>query len=249
MSVVINPYVFGSLLPLAVSFVGVETGSAANNYSVQNWSNASVPKLHSVGGSNRYGTAGFYQIRPVTPFNAGYSIQFGEAVGAPNDLGIGSGTFPTLYSAPTFAAVTGSAGTYVNYGPYSVFRAPNGVDLVRLGGLSVPSSTYGSYNSGNFDGRYGSPFYINLTQSVRFRLGIVTDFVGGGQYAPVAVSIVNSVLGQVDSPEDSLANDGDTDITFFDISGNSGDIFVIRLYQTVAQASVTATGLITFDLL
>lgn len=250
---VVNPYVYAAL-PLSALFVGVESGSAANNYSVQNWSNASIPKVYSVGGSQRYGTAGYYQIRPLTPWDAGYSLQFGEAVGGSNDLGINASTHPTRYSHPVFASVSGSAGSFVNYGPYAIFRGPNGSDLVRLGGLSVATTAgVGNLLSGAYDGAYGEPFTITLNQSVRFRLGIVVDHIDFAQYAPLMVSIANASFGQVDSlnavGDQVVYNDRVTDMVFFDISGNYGDVFTIRLWQIEAQATVTATGLLTFDLL
>lgn len=254
MSVVVNPYVFGSLLPLAVSFVGIESGSAANNYSVQNWSNASVPKAYSVGGSNRYGTAGYYQIRPLTPWDAGYSLQFGEAVGAPNNLGISAANYPTRYLHPAFASVIGNAGSFVNYGPYAIFRAPNGSDLVRLGGLSVATNAgSGSIFGGASTGFFGIPFAITLSQSVRFRLGVVVDHIDFAEYSPVNVCVTNSSFGRVGAVTPSggqaLVNNRITDLVLFDISGNSGDTFSIECWQFANQASVTATGMLTFDLL
>jgi hypothetical protein len=244
---VINPYVFDAL-PLSVNYVGVESGIPANGFSVQNWSNASVSKLFSIGGSNRYGTAGYYQIRPVTPFDAGFSIQFGQAVGEPNDLGVFAASYPTRYSHPTFATVAGSAGTFVNYGPYPIFRAPNGIDLVRIGGLSVSSNTYGEFDGGGFEGWRGHLFTITLTQSIVFRLGIVVDAVSDSAYAPSCMSVFNSVLGQVDSTV-PLPRDSNSDIVLFDISGNANDVFQIWSWQLNGQQSVTAAGLLTFDLL
>jgi hypothetical protein len=245
---IINPYAFDAL-PLSVTYVGVESGVAANGYSVQNWSNPSVSKLYSIGGSNLYGTAGYYQIRPVTPFDAGYSIQFGEPAPANNDLGISAASYPTLYSHPAFATTVGSAGTYVNYGPYPIYRAPNGVDLVRQGSLSVPSNIQGDFAMSSFSGYRGHFFTITLTQSAAFRLGVVVDAVSDPAYAPVSLSIYNATLGQVDSSSDALPNDGQSDIVVFDISGNENDVFEIWPWQFEGQQIVTAAGLLTFDLL
>jgi len=68
-----------------ITYVGSETGSPGNGFSVQNWSNPGVAKTYDIGGSEVYGSAGYYQIRPTlnsSPSNVS------EAVGAGNDLGI-----------------------------------------------------------------------------------------------------------------------------------------------------------------
>ncbi len=95
-----------------ITYVGSETGSPANDYSVQNWSNPGVAKTYDIGGSEVYGSAGYYQIRPTlnsSPSNVD------EPVGAGNDLGILAVSNTTLFSLPSFlSSATGAAGTFVN---------------------------------------------------------------------------------------------------------------------------------------
>ena len=62
----------------SVTYVGSETGLPANGYSVQNWSNPGVAKAYDIGGSEVYGSAGYYQIRP-TPNSSPSDVIFFQA--------------------------------------------------------------------------------------------------------------------------------------------------------------------------
>lgn len=245
-ALIINPYAFG--IPTSVSFVGVEEGFPGNNFSVQNWSNSSVSKTYSIDGTNKYGNAGYYLIRPVSPYDIGGSVSILETASSSNDLGISAASYPTIYSHPQFATVVGKAGNYVNFNGYSIFRGPNGSDLVRIGALSVATDDgSGGFQHGNYDGQYGILCDIVLSQSVKFRLGLVFDCVGDAAYAPLAISLYNSKIGNIESTE--LSRNGSSDIVFFDIGGNQGDTFEVRGWQPNGSTIVTALSLITFDLL
>jgi hypothetical protein len=243
---VINSYAFG--IPTSVSFVGIEEGSPGNNYAVQNWSNPGVSKTYSVGGTNKYGNAGYYLIRPVSPFDIGGSVSIFESAPTSNNLGISATTYPTLHSAPQFATVVGNAGSYVNFNGYSIFRSPNGSDLVRIGALSVATDDgSGGFLQNSFEGQYGILCYVTLTQSVKFRLGLVVDSINDATYVPWSISIYNSKVGVIESAE--IDRNGSSDIVFFDINGNEGETFEVRGWQANSALSVTALSLITFDLL
>lgn len=245
-ALIINPYLFG--IPTSVSFVGIEEGSPSNSYAVQNWSNPGVSKTYSIGGTNKYGNDGYYLIRPVTPWDVGGSVSIYETANPSNDLGISAATYPTVYSHPQFVTVVGKAGNYVNFNGYSVFRNSNGSDLVRIGGLSVSTDDgTGEFDNGGFEGQYGILCDITLTQSVKFRLGLVFDCVANGAYTPWVVSLYNSKTGNIESIE--LSRNGSSDIVFFDIGGNQGDTFEVRGWQENGSIIVTALSLITFDLL
>ena len=128
----------------SVTYVGSETGLPANGYSVQNWSNPGVAKAYDIGGSEVYGSAGYYQIRP-TPNSSPSNVS--EAVGGGNNLGILALSNPTLFSLPSFlSSATGDAGTFVNFGGYSIYRGPDGSALYRQGALSVAVNN-GPFNS------------------------------------------------------------------------------------------------------
>ncbi|MEY2851492.1 MAG: hypothetical protein RL549_191, partial [Verrucomicrobiota bacterium] len=128
-----------------VTYVGSETGSAGNGYSVQNWSNSGVAKAWNVSSSEVYGSAGYFQIRPMA-WDPG-SANINEAAGSGNLLGTNAGTNPTLSSTPSFlSSITGGAGSFVNYPGYGIFRGPDGSSLVRQGALSVAVNN-GPYNS------------------------------------------------------------------------------------------------------
>jgi hypothetical protein len=79
------------------------------------------------------------------------------------------------------------------------------------------------------------------------------DHIDFAEYSPVNVSVTNSSFGRVGAVTPSggqaLVNNRITDLVLFDISGNSGDTFSIECWQFANQASVTATGMLTFDLL
>ena len=231
-----------------ITAVGVEEGDAGNSYSVQNWSNSGVAKAYDLGGTEKYGTGGYYQIRPM-PWDPG-AANIGTAVGAGNNLGISEGSNPTLYSAPTIlSSLTGAAGTYVNYGGYGIYRGPDGDALYRAGGLSVAVSN-GPYNtpSGSSNGNYGEAFSFTMGMSATFRIGIAADSVGSGTYAPDYMSIYNSGTGTKYSS--AMSRNGAADMAFFDIDAAAGDTFTAAMWQRTDSgpgASVAPFSLITFD--
>jgi hypothetical protein len=234
-----------------ISYVGTETGAATNDFNVQNWSNPTVPKTYDVGGTEKYGTAGYYQIRSI-PYPADTN-QVYEAVGDGNDLGTSATTYPTLYSAPSFlSSITGFSGTWVCFGSYSIFRGTNGADLYNQGGLSVPVNL-GPFNSpaGTNASQAGTPIQFTLGTSASFRLGLAVDTVVNGTYAPDYVSVYNANLDPNTVFSGALNRDGwSPDMVFFDITGNSGDTFIVGLWQnTNTPPSVAVLGLVTFDLL
>ncbi len=226
-----------------VVYAGAETGGSGTGYTVENWSNAGQPKTFDVGGTDKFGTAGFYQFRP----SDGTAIY--EGVGDGNDLGITAGAWPTLCSTPAFltANPAGGAGTYVNFGGYPSFRGPDGASLFQQGGLSLTLSYSGTAPSGA--GNYANGLSFSLKDSVKtahFRLGLAVDTVGVGTYAPNYVAISNTVAGTVFSA--ALSRDGVCDMVFFDIYGTGGESYVASLWQTVG-AGPAAFGLVTFDLI
>lgn len=231
---------------VVVTYVGSETGLPGNLYSVQNWSNPGVAKAYDIGGSEVYGSAGYYQIRPTlnsSPSNVS------EAVGAGNNLGILAGANPTLYSLPSFlSSATGDAGTFVNFGGYSTYRGPNGSTLYRQGALSV-SVNNGPFNSpaGANASYFGTVMNFTLNASASFRLGLAVDSVGSGDFAPNYVGIYNALTGSVFS--EALTRDGNADMAFFDISGRSGDAFTVALWQNAGTQSVAALSLATYDVI
>ena len=224
-----------------ITYVGSETGSPANDYSVQNWSNPGVAKTYDIGGSEVYGSAGYYQIRPTlnsSPSNVS------EAVGAGNDLGILAVSNPTLFSLPSFlSSATGAAGTFVNFDGYSIYRGPDGSTLYRNGALSV-SVNNGPFDSpaGNNASYFGIAMSFTLNSTANFRLGLAVDSVGSGTFAPNYISI-----GGVFS--DALTRDGNADMAFFDIQGTSGNTFDVALWQNTGTQSVAALSLVTYDVI
>jgi autotransporter-associated beta strand protein len=241
--------VFSNANAASITSVGVEEGGAGNSYSVQNWSNAGVAKGYDLGGTEKYGTGGYYQIRPM-PWDPG-SANINQAASAGNDLGTSAGSNPTLYSAPSIlSSLTGAAGTYVNYGGYGIYRGPDGDALYRAGGLSV-SVNQGPYNtpSGSNNGKFGEAFSFTMGMSATFRMGIAADSVGSGQYAPDYMSIYNSGTGSVFSS--ALTRNGSADMAFFDIDAAAGDTFTAAMWQrtdsVIASPSVAPFSLITFD--
>ena len=172
-----------------ISFVGSEEGSAGNGYAVQNWSNAGVAKGYDLGGE-RYGTAGYYQIRPMAWDPGAASIYEGTSAG--NNLGTSAASNPTFSSTPIFlSSLTGAAGSYVNFGGYPIVRGPDGSALYRQGSLSV-SVNQGAYNtpSGSNNGYYGDAFSFTMgaNMGATFRIGVGVDTAGNGSYAPDYVS-------------------------------------------------------------
>lgn len=230
-----------------ISFVGLESGTATNGYAVQNWSNLGVSKVYDLGGSEVYGTSGYYQIRPM-PWDPGAANIY-QGASSGNNLGITATNDPTLYSAPVFlSSITGGAGDYVNFSGYSIFRGPDGSSLYRQGALSVAVNN-GPYNtpSGNNNGYFGEAFSFTMASNMGadFRLGIVVDTVGSGTYAPDYVSIYNSGIGSTFSS--LLTRDGTPDMVFFDLTASAGESFSAALWQLSGTQSAAAFGLVTFD--
>ncbi len=227
-----------------ITYAGTES-SNGSSYPVHDWSNPAIAKSHDSDGNNTYGSAGYWQVRPM-PADPG-TATIAESAGGGNDLGTSAGSDPTLSSAPTFlSSIAGGAGTYVNFGGYPNFRGPDGSVIYRQGALSVPVNQ-GPYNSpaGNDASHVGVPFQFTLGTSGKLRLGIAVDTVADGNYAPQYVSVYSSSTGTIFSP--ALTRDGNPDMVFFDITGDLGDTFIIGLWQNVGTQSVAALSLITFD--
>jgi autotransporter-associated beta strand protein len=238
---------FSSAEAATVSFVGVEVGTAGSGYAVQNWSNLGVSKTYDLGGSEVYGTSGYYQIRPMAWDPGAVNIYQGASSG--NNLGITATNSPTLYSAPVFlSSITGGAGDYVNFPGYPIFRGPDGSALYREGSLSVAVNN-GPYNtpSGSNNGYFGEAFSFSMASNMgaNFRIGIAVDTVSSGTYAPDYVTIYNSGTGSTYSTQ--LTRDGTPDMVFFDLTASAGESFSAALWQLAGTQSAAAFGLITFD--
>jgi len=231
-----------------IAYVGTEIGSAGNGYLVQNWSNASVAKNYDIDGNNKYGSAGYYQIRPT--LNSSPTDVY-QGVGSGNDLGVSAGTNPTLNLVPAFlSSMTGGAGTYVNFAGYALFRGPDGSTLYRQGGLSVPvGAPNGPYTtpSGTNNGYFGHAFSFTVGTATSFRIGITVDSVGTGSYAPDYVSIYSSSTATVYSS--LLTRDGNSDMAIFDITATPGESFTAAVWQLSGTQSVAPIGLVTFDVI
>lgn len=228
-----------------IAYVGTEVGNAGTGYLVQNWSNASVAKNYDIDGNNKYGSAGYYQIRPM-PWNPG-SASIAEGVGAGNNLGISAGSSNTLNLVPAFlSSITGGAGTYVNFDGYSIFRGPDGSSLYRQGSLSVSVSN-GPYNtpSGTNTGHFGEAFSFTVGAATSFRIGITVDTAGSGSYAPDYVSIYSNSTNTVYSA--LLNRDGNADMAIFDVTAAAGENFTAAVWQLSGTRSVAPFGLVTFD--
>ena len=243
--IIISFFGLQGLVAVEVTYVGKEVGDGISSYVVQNWSRTSVGKqFNTPSGQERYGTAGYYQIRPT--LNSAPS-NVSVATGGGNDLGVNADSNPTLISAPLFlSSMTGAAGTFVNLGGYSNYLGSDGSTEYRQGGLSV-SVNQGPYNSPAGDGAsyFGQVLQFTLGASAKFRIGLAVDSVADGNYAPNYVGIYNTSTGTVFSA--ALTRDGTPDMVFFDITGTTGDTFVVALWQNDGSNSVAALSLVTFD--
>jgi len=235
-------------LSSTITYVGTEI-STGTSYPVHDWSNALVTKNHDGDGNNAYGSAGYWQIRPMD--NPGEATIF-DGAGPNNGLGITAGSHPTLFSAPTFLqSISGGAGTFVNFGGYPNFRGPDGSAILRQGALSI-SVNEGPYNSpsGADASRVGVPVQFTLGAAGNFRLGLAVDTVADSNFAPDYVSVYSNTTGTVFSQ--ALTRDGNPDMVFFDITGGVGDTFIVGLWQNVATQhayQIATLSLITFDML
>jgi hypothetical protein len=228
----------------AITYVGKEVSDESSSYVVQNWSAASVAKQFNTTGVERYGNAGYYQIRPTLKTSPS-NVYEGTSQG--NDLGQAAGTEPTLSSPPSFlSSITGRAGTFVNFGGYSNYLGSDGSTEYRQGGLSV-SVGNGPYDSpaGADASYFGEVLQFTLDERTKFRIGLSVDSVADSNYAPNYVGIYNASTGSVFSA--ALTRDGTPDMVFFDIMGNAGDTFTVALWQNTGSRSFSALSLVTFD--
>ena len=228
-----------------ISYSGTQTNSVGNGFAVANWSNSAVPKDFDLGGDNKYGTAGYYQIRPM-PWDPG-AANIGQATGSGNLLGTDAVSNPTLSSQPSFvSSITGGAGTFVNYGGYAKFKGPDGSSDYRQGALSVPVGL-GTYDtpSGSNNGYYGVAFEFTVSAPTRFRIGITVDANGGGLYAPDYVGIYHASTGTVYSS--LLTRDASPDMAIFEINAVAGETFTASVWQLSGTQSVAPFSMITFD--
>jgi hypothetical protein len=226
-----------------ISYIGTQTDSGANGHAVANWSNSAIPKEYDVSGE-KYGTSGYYQIRPT--LNSSPS-NINAAVGAGNSLGTDAGSNPTFSLEPTFiSSITGGAGTFVNNPGYGIFRGPDGSLLYRQGGISV-SVNNGPFNtpSGSNNGYYGSAFQFTVRTPTTFRIGITVDSAGSGTYAPDYVGIYNASTGTVYSS--LLTRDAKPDMAIFEINAVAGETFAASVWQLSGTQSVAPFSMITFD--
>ena len=228
----------------AVSYVGTETGSAGNGYSVQNWSNASVPKMYDVDGEV-YGSSGYIQIRPM-PWDPG-AANIGEATGSGNLLGTDASSNPSLSLMPSFvSSFSGGAGTFVNYGGYNIFRGPDGSLLYRQGALSVPVGN-GPYDTpaGSNNGYFGEAFSFTINAPTTFRFGLTVDTAANGLYAPDYVGVYSARTGTVLSTQ--LTRDGNPDMAVFEIDALVNETFTVSVWQLAGTQSIAPFSLATFD--
>ena len=237
---------FSEQASAAISYVGTQT-STDGVYEVANWSNSAVAKDFDVSGE-KYGTSGYYQIRPM-PWDPG-AANIGQATGSGNLLGTEpsyASSNPTLSSQPSFvSSITGGAGTFVNYGSYGIFRGPDGSLLYRQGALSVPVGL-GTYDtpSGSNNGYYGVAFEFTVRTPTAFRIGITVDANGGGLYAPDYVGIYSGSTGTVYST--LLTRDARPDMAIFEINALAGETFTASVWQLSGTQSVAPVSMITFD--
>jgi hypothetical protein len=226
----------------AVTFLGTETGSASNGYSVQNWSNTSVSKAYDVGG-DVYGSSGYIQIRPM-PWDPG-SANIGEATGSGNLLGTDASSNPSLSLTPSFvSSFSGGAGTFVNYGGYPIFRGPDGSLLYRQGALSVPVNN-GPYNTPSSNGYFGVAFSFTVNAPTSFRFGLAVDTAANSLYAPDYVGIYSASTGTVFS--NLLIRDGNPDMAIFEIDALANETFTVSVWQLDGTQSISPFSLATFD--
>lgn len=242
-----------ALAAASVGFVGVETGTA-----VENWSNTSVLKTHALNGDNRYGGAGYYQILPAA-VDADFGESWSVPLDDPNDLGINlpeeplEGIFKTLHSKPDFlaSAPSGGGGSCFIFNTNPVFSNSTGTGSLRQGSLAVSITDFEVPGPGGSSASKAKAFSFTLSQAAGFRLGVAVGTLGvsGGEaFAPDNVSVFNVSTGEVFSS--ALIRDGIADLALFDITGNAGDEFVVNLWQTNAAIGLDgpiAFALVTFD--
>ena len=230
-----------------ITYVGTESSTPASNYAVHHWSLASVSKQYDFDGNNKYGSAGYYQLRPM-PTGSGEANVF-EATGNGNLLGTDSASNTTLFSKPSFiGSITGKAGTFVNFSGYSNFYDPSGTTTYRQGALSVslPNSN-GPYTtpSGVNTGYFGEIFEFTVSVPTTFRIGITVDGVGGG-FAPDYVGIYNGSTGTVLST--LLTRDAQPDMAIFEINALANETYSAALWRVGGNPdSNAAVSMITFD--
>ena len=227
---------------VTVTYVGSETGSPGNNYSVQNWSNSGVAKAWNVSTSEVYGSSGYIQIRPGPS-----DVYQGFADG--NDLGVNAGSNPTLLSRPSFiSSVTGGAGDFVNFGGYSTFRGPDGSAIYRQGALAVAVNG-GPYSPDGVPSSYfGVAMHFTVNAGSYFRVGLAVDSLGSGAYAPDYVGLYSGSTGTKISS--LLTRDGSADMAFFDIDTRGDSLstnFDVALWQKSGTQSSAGLSLVTFD--
>ena len=87
-------------------------------------------------------------------------------------------------------------------------------------------------------------FGITLTSDASFRLGIASNTLSDSRYGAEQIGVYSSTGAFITYSAPLTVSDL-PNMTFFDISGNSGDYFGISVYTTAAN--YVPVGLITFD--
>jgi hypothetical protein len=227
-------------LAQAASITSVGTQENGGTFAVANWSNDGVTKTYDIGGTEKYGTAGYYQIIPTINVDTYTPAADG------NNLGI-TAVNPTLYSTPSF--LTGNplagAGAFVNFPGYSVYRGPDGSSLYRQGALSLNLPGTGTNPAGA--GNWGNAISFTLNTTTSFRIGLAVNSVDAAAYGTSYVSIYNAGPGSVFSA--ALTPGVVPQMAFFDISGINGDNFAVALWQNTPNVGPAALSLVTFDMI
>jgi hypothetical protein len=232
-----------SFIQTKISYVGFELG-VDPIYPVQRWSSASWSKLYDLNNTERYGTRGYYQIRPILLPSSDTINVLSDGL----DLGTTYPTHPTLFQKPSFIdQIQGYGGKFVNFNPaYPLFLGPDGSSVYSQGGLSIPIASGPRNGPLGANTLYlGELFTFTLKTFSRFRIGIATDTAADGNYAPNYLNIFNTKIGPIFS--ERLNRQGISKLVFFDIVGHIGDTFIVGSWQDAGTQTETPFSLITFD--
>lgn len=229
-----------------LSFIGYQTNTEGENYAVSNWSLTTSEKKFNVGATEKYGTSGYYLIRPIPKdqANLGASLSGSTVASLYNDLGVTAQSWPTQYVAPSFATVSGGGGSFVNYFGYTSFLSADTTQEFRTGALSL-SAVNGPYATPSGNMYFADALFITLNQAADFVLGIATNTVGYSYYSPRYITLYSQETGTVFSPLSPIQNNIPT-MTFFRIKGQANQVFSVALWSQINNGVVTFS-LVTFD--
>lgn len=217
----------------AVSFIGVETDTAATG-----WADPSAMKDYAAK-DDVYGSSGYYVLAPGGEQGTTSTPVVGNNIAGPKN----QPASPTLISRPAALAADPKVvnGSWVNFPGYALISQPDSkAGEFRAGGISSDTVEGGKV------GAYKDFIFFSVKPGASVRLGILVDAFKDPAYAADAISVCEVATGAVVYSE-TLSRDGVPDLVVFDLTNLSVNEAQYNIALHTQIPALTGFSLLTFD--